>query len=120
LTGVTQVSLWRVYQPQWLAVYTSDLTGHEGTGETIDFLAGEYGGRVRDEDVRISIPDPDSSAALRVTGSVRLPNLQGEWKNWADAEKQCGELGEGAVVVGAGSAEEAALHDYGRKRLLDA
>lgn len=120
MTSVTQPVFWRVYQPQWQAVYTSDQAGYAGSVEVQDFVRETYGGRIRDGEARISVPDSDCPEAQRVTGEVLLPNLQGEWKDRGDADGHCRALGEDAVVVGAGSAEERVLLGYGRKRLPDA
>jgi hypothetical protein len=108
--------LWRVYQRDWLAVYTSDVPGYEGSVEAVGFIQATYGGCIRDGEARISVPGI-TDGPERVTAEVLLPNLHGEWKAPDLAEDQQSRLGPDAVVVVAGSPEERELLDYGKRKL---
>jgi len=106
---------WRVYLPEWLAVYTAGYMGDPGEQECRKYFARKYGGRVRDEDWRVRPGGPDGWPVLE----VRLPNLRGEFKDEAEATDCWIELPH-ARMVRRGSAEERELLDYGKKKLPDA
>src|SRR6185437_6577525 len=76
VSGVSAMSAepaWRVYLPEWLAVYTAGYMGDPGEQECRKYFARKYGGRVRDEDWRVRPGGPDGWPVLE----VRLPNLRG-------------------------------------------
>lgn len=106
---------WRVYLNEWLAVHTADVSGQAGREECQAVYARKYGGRVRVEDVRVmNVQYPRLE--------VRLPNLQGEFRDYDDAVELAGGLVDRhpdvvAVVVQRGSDEEKALLEYGKKML---
>jgi hypothetical protein len=105
---------WKVYLPEWLAVFSVAGDGPE----CWDHFAGKYAGRVRDEDRRVKV-EPDHQVL-----QMRLPNLQGEFKDRADALALARDLepdsGQAVRIVQRGSAEEKALLEYGTKMLPDA
>jgi hypothetical protein len=107
--------LWRVYQREWVAVYTSDATGYEGSVEAQDFVRRTYEGCIRDGEARISRPGIAEEECI--TAEVFLPNLHGEWRDRDDADRDASLAGPEAVVVAAGSPEERELLDYGKRKL---
>lgn len=107
---------WRVYQREWMIIYTCMGDGPECQ----DYFASRYKGRVRDGDVRVRVLESSQQLELN------LWNLRGEYKDYADAVSLAGELTAGddgvlaSAVVQRGSAEERSLLDYGRKMLSGA
>lgn len=112
---------WRVYLAEWVTVWTSDAVGLEGQAEALQYWREKYRGRVRDEDWRVvpafagrELECPPYCVRLR------LPNLQAEYKDAADARwsftTHAGQ-DEAPRVVQRGSPEEQALLDYSRKML---
>lgn len=106
---------WRVYLAEWLVVHSCE----GDSPECWDHFAEKYAGRVRDEDRRVRVTDTGQRLELR------LPNLKGEFKDKAEADRLATELFEspsGCVpeVVPRGSEQEKALLDYGKKMLPDA
>ena len=106
---------WRVYRPEWVVAYTSSQLEVDGQEECKAEFRERFRGRVRDEDQRIR--NPDGFRPGRRVLELRLPNLQGEYKEREDAERLLAERGDGAVVVRQGSPEERELTDYGRRML---
>lgn len=109
---------WRVYLSEWLTVYTSDQLEVPGQEECKAAYARKYGGRVRQEDVRIKPAGRlrPSHQALQ----LRLPNLKGEFKDRTEAADLLQAMGSGGWLVRRGSPEEQELLDYGKKMLPDA
>jgi hypothetical protein len=128
MTGAAPPS-WRVYQKEWTVVYTSDETDEEGAAEVSRFLAEHYDGRLRDEDIRLSISvpvlvngqRPEKYEPVHSLGSVRLWNRRGEWGLEKDARNHAERIwaAEGVVptVVGAETPQEQELLDYGKRML---
>jgi hypothetical protein len=108
-------ALWKVYLPEWVAAYTSVQLEVDGQRECEHVYEQIYAGRVRDEDRRIR--NPGQLRPGRRVLELRLPNLQGEFKDRDEADELRGERGDEAVVVLAGSPEERELSDYGRRML---
>lgn len=113
---------WRVYLAEWVTVWTSDAAGPEGKAEALQHFRGKYRGRVRDEDWGVvpafagrELECPPYCVRLR------LPNLQGEFKEEATANllarKVRDDLELSPQVVQRGSEQEQALLDYGKKML---
>jgi hypothetical protein len=109
---------WKVYLPEWLAVYTAGAFGISGEAECKYVFDRRFAGRVREEDWRLEAGSVTSRLELR------LPNLHGEFKHYSDAVGLASELvddrGGVAHVVQRGSPEEKALLEYGKKKLPDA
>lgn len=112
---------WRVYLAEWVTVWTSDADGPEGKAEALQHFREKYRGRVRDEDWGVvpafaggELECPPYCVRLR------LPNLQGEYKDEADARwsftVHAGQE-ESPRIVRRGSEQEQVLLDYGRKML---
>jgi hypothetical protein len=128
MTGAAPPS-WRVYQKEWTVVYTSDATDGEGAAETGRFLTEHYGGRLRDEDVRLTLTvpvlvngqRPEKYEPQAVRGSVRIWNRRGEWAQEKDArdhaERIWGAEGVVPTLAGAETPQEQELLDYGKRML---
>ena len=101
---------WRVYLAEWLIVWTSDADGPEGVDECWDYFERKYKGRVREEDRRVvpAIIGRGGGATGPYCVQLRLPNLQGEYKDEADARELSVErvlmAGEAVSAVQRGSA----------------
>jgi hypothetical protein len=116
---------WRVYVTEWVTAYTSDGTDEAGAAETRAWLEATYAGRVQAEDLELVLitakQDDGPFSPAHVSGRVRKPNLRGEWKNREDADEHAAriEAAEDVIpeVVGAGTQEEQALLDYGKRML---
>lgn len=116
------MATWCVYVRQWLTVYTSDAVDEEGTAEAAGHGRVRFSGRVKPEEIRLSLPLRSSVSGQRASLQVFLPSLCGEWKSRGDAEVACLEwMGDAAMgapeVVERGSARERELLDYGKKML---
>jgi hypothetical protein len=113
-------ALWRVYFPEFVPVYTSNSTGSIGQEECRSIFVDKYAGRVPEEDYQIHPLKPVHPSIWQLM--LQLPNLKGEFKDKADADKLRVELGQStppltAWVVQFGSAEERVLLDYGKRRI---
>ena len=104
------MSLYRVYQWQWVTVYPSQETGSNGREECEQVLAEKYAGRVGEDDARIEDRE-DGGYALQLF----RPNFQGEFTAPEAAEELRSGRGDSAVLVQHGSAEEQDLLDYSRR-----
>jgi|HubBroStandDraft_2_1064218.scaffolds.fasta_scaffold611649_1 hypothetical protein len=125
MSGVASPPTWRVYVTEWVTVYTSDGTDEAGAAETRAWLEATYAGRVQIEDLGLVLlttkQDDDLSSPVQVSGQVRKPNLRGEWKYREDADDHAARIRAAEdvtpAVAGAGTQEEQALLDYGKRML---
>jgi hypothetical protein len=119
MTTPAQPAVWRVYLPEWVAVYTSHATGEEGRIECESHYREHYHGKVRDSDWRTVSASPDSPDGWQYLLQVRLPNRKGEWSDPRDAERQADGLGPLAQVAARFSDKERQITSYGTRRLRD-
>lgn len=111
---------WRLYVREWVCVYTSTASGTEGQDECRELFEKTYRGRVLDSEWRVV----QGSHALFAWLELFLPNLAGEFRDWAAADELSDELAEvnspaalSVFIVQRGTREERELLDYGRRRL---
>lgn len=109
------MSTWKVYQREWVTVFTSDLSGKAGIPACRGKFASSFEGTVLESEWRV-VPFPEAPAMLQLF----IPNLKGEYRSIHDAadhRQQIEAAGGIVVTVAHGSLEEKALLDYGRKKL---
>jgi hypothetical protein len=104
-----------VYLPEWQVRHTSEELEVMGQKECKDHFEQNYAGRVREEDWQVR--GAGNFRPQRQVLRLRLPNLKGECKDEAEAEALRSGLGDQAVLVARGSAEERELLSYGKRRL---
>jgi hypothetical protein len=107
-------STWRVYLPEWLLVYASDALGSAGVAECEGKFERDWKGRIRDEDFQVISAASNLPAVMR----LRVPSMQGEWKDETLARQQAEGLPGDVRVVAAFSAQERELLDYGKRKLV--
>jgi len=112
-------STWRVYIKEWLRD-DSDCTEESLT----ERFEAKYGGRLLDEDWRISGDDEFPSTPLEFFLEIRLWNVKGEWKDAVEAEEHARLLREvgghpEAEAVPRNSRREHVLKSYGKLLLKE-
>jgi hypothetical protein len=122
-----QTRNWRVYVQDWTIDYTSDASGEAGAAEASQVFGQVREGRLEQGDWFIYSHGPAARALI----FVRIHQLRAERKERQDAEALAGHLEPHAdwlpirdqllpgppAVVAAGSPEEQALLDYGKRKL---
>lgn len=112
-TNVEAEDLWRVYRPEWLIVYVTEVD--EGAeARAAEVALDRFAGRIRADDCRVVIDETAKVLQLQ----VRKPNMRGEFKHLTDASSYVAEQEwDDTTIVQRNSPADHELRAYGTKRL---